>query len=358
MKLAALAVRKKLTGDLKGYTATNKKALELEKQAAMSLIANFEAEPTRSVLFRSAATLALECDLQREAEQLVNAALAGNPPMPVLSELRELQEDLRFLTHLKTRGVSLAPEEFEMGLLGDEVGRGLIPKSEFVRRANYFETLAIRTFERIQKKPFREGTASSSAATRIVETYLASPTSGSFSVKFRLGTMLTPLFVHIPAVVKEISDCLDLYSKGDKQGLEKKISDPDYLASFAGIAKQLSPDDEGRIRSVTFASTVEGKTQIVIFRHRRSEMPTISKPQPPSEPEPKAVIEGVLILADSRRPKERKMYLRDAKGKEVQIVAANRPIQDVVKELFEERVRVTGTWKGKKVQLSDIAAIE
>ncbi len=49
-----------------------------------------EAEPTRSVLFRSAAQLAFNYGEIREAEQLLSAALAGNPPGDILLELRTL----------------------------------------------------------------------------------------------------------------------------------------------------------------------------------------------------------------------------------------------------------------------------
>ena len=58
----------------------------LEKQAAEQS----QTEPTRSVLYRSAATLALDCGEYREAERLVAAALAGTPPEAIANELREV----------------------------------------------------------------------------------------------------------------------------------------------------------------------------------------------------------------------------------------------------------------------------
>jgi hypothetical protein len=62
------------------------RAYLLEKQAAEQA----QTEPTRSVLHRSAATLALDCGEYREAERLVAAALAGSPPEPIANELREV----------------------------------------------------------------------------------------------------------------------------------------------------------------------------------------------------------------------------------------------------------------------------
>jgi len=57
---------------------------------AWLLFLKMEAEPTRSVLFRSAAWLAFNCGKMRAAEQLISAALVGNPPMEIIKELRSL----------------------------------------------------------------------------------------------------------------------------------------------------------------------------------------------------------------------------------------------------------------------------
>jgi hypothetical protein len=50
----------------------------------------FDFEPTRSILHRSAATIAVECSLLREAERLIGRALSGNPPADIADELRDL----------------------------------------------------------------------------------------------------------------------------------------------------------------------------------------------------------------------------------------------------------------------------
>ena len=65
-----------------------REALDLETQAAHSVPAGFE--PSRSVLFRSAASLALECGQEREAERLAALGLAGDPPDEIADELREI----------------------------------------------------------------------------------------------------------------------------------------------------------------------------------------------------------------------------------------------------------------------------
>lgn len=71
-----------------------KRAFEFERRAAMCFKDRPKYEPTRSVLFRSAATLALQCGLKRESERLLCMGLAGNPPDEIAKELRELWRNL------------------------------------------------------------------------------------------------------------------------------------------------------------------------------------------------------------------------------------------------------------------------
>lgn len=66
------------------------KAFEYESQAAMLLLNDYEIEPTRSILLKSAACLALDFDDYRKAERMIALGLLGNPPPEILEELREL----------------------------------------------------------------------------------------------------------------------------------------------------------------------------------------------------------------------------------------------------------------------------
>jgi hypothetical protein len=67
-----------------------REALTFEQQAAELVAPDLALEPTRSVLHRSAAALAIECGELREAERLIARALTGNPPDEIADELREL----------------------------------------------------------------------------------------------------------------------------------------------------------------------------------------------------------------------------------------------------------------------------
>jgi hypothetical protein len=70
---------------------TSSRAAFGKERAAADWVANqLDLEPTRAVLRRSAAVLALECSELREAERLIGRALAGNPPDDIANELRDL----------------------------------------------------------------------------------------------------------------------------------------------------------------------------------------------------------------------------------------------------------------------------
>ena len=71
-----------------------RQAFTLEREAALTFVNDYNFEPSRSVLYRSAAALALECSEWRAAEQLIAAALAGSPPDEIAEELRDLLQQV------------------------------------------------------------------------------------------------------------------------------------------------------------------------------------------------------------------------------------------------------------------------
>jgi hypothetical protein len=67
-------------GDTAAVSENLTEAFLLEKQAAEAMVPYLDVEPTRSVLLRSAVSLALECKNDEEAERLACLGLSGNPP--------------------------------------------------------------------------------------------------------------------------------------------------------------------------------------------------------------------------------------------------------------------------------------
>ena len=88
------AFQARRNGDNEQAQAFFRQAFLCEREADELVSSHTDAEPTRSVLHRSAATLALDCGEFREAERLIAIALAGNPPDEIAEELRELLEQV------------------------------------------------------------------------------------------------------------------------------------------------------------------------------------------------------------------------------------------------------------------------
>lgn len=84
MNYAQIAYSNEMLGDKNSALELYKKAYELEKEAALALINVLEFEPSRSILFRSAAALAKKCGLFNDAIQLAQLGLNNNPSSPLL----------------------------------------------------------------------------------------------------------------------------------------------------------------------------------------------------------------------------------------------------------------------------------
>ena len=90
MDHAEVALLCRMRGDGGGFETATKQALELETQAALIVAGYSQMEPSRSVLLRSAASLALDLHYWQQAERLICTALAGSPPEEIAEELRDL----------------------------------------------------------------------------------------------------------------------------------------------------------------------------------------------------------------------------------------------------------------------------
>jgi hypothetical protein len=65
-------------------------AFQCERRASDILAAIGGFEPSRSIIHRSAASLAMECGLRSEAENLVVRGLKGNPPQVIAEGLKRI----------------------------------------------------------------------------------------------------------------------------------------------------------------------------------------------------------------------------------------------------------------------------
>jgi hypothetical protein len=94
MDLAEAAMVARMQGDPATSRRRFQEALAPAIQAAALIAPHVDEEPMRSVLHRSAGSLALNCQEYRQAEKLLAVGLAGEPPGEIADEMRDLLEQV------------------------------------------------------------------------------------------------------------------------------------------------------------------------------------------------------------------------------------------------------------------------
>lgn len=325
-------------------------AFEKEWEAARFFEQDIKAEPTRSVLYRSAAALALDHGAYAEAERLLATALTGYPPESVANEIRDLLESVHFQRHWDLRGIQLRPGEFQFSIDGWGTGYGIAPADQFVGRVNDVETMIYRTAERKLNQPYRDAGPPRKKAIGDFRLFLSVPRAASFAVTLRLGASKEQLELeNMPGadfpeqVMREVLDCIDLVNQDELDALSSRIGDESYFRNFVGLAQKIAPDGEV-VRAVGFTTTTEaGERRVPLTRPKtkiRPPMPT--RPQEPIGPPVEVEIQGTLLEADATSEKEGRIQLRRADG-DIEVVRVPRGMmRDIVKPLFEEEVIVQG----------------
>ncbi len=95
MDLAEYALFAKTRGDMRVVRELTQRAFEYEAQAADLVAGLVDEEPSRALLHRSAASLAIRCGEYDEANRLIIAGLAGNPPGDLAAELQALMKEVK-----------------------------------------------------------------------------------------------------------------------------------------------------------------------------------------------------------------------------------------------------------------------
>jgi len=358
MELAERATLAKLRGEVNTVSTLIREAFEEERRAAMQVVDEFELEPTRSVLYRSAASLAIECGENREAEKLIGTALSGNPPEEIAKELRDLLEQVYFNRHLSLRGITLQPNEFQVSLAGKLVGFGITHSEEFIERVRDIETLIYRTAERKRGLPFRERGRRKGGLQKEIELYVSVPRAASFAVSLRIGSspqLNLPGMDFAQDVVDEIFGCLELFSSSDVKPLQEKIKDPAYYRNFIALSRKIAPDGR-EIRSVGFTATRGGQERKVILSIPCEKTPSIELGESELVKE-RVHVRGTLLFADARKEGEGKIQLIDDKGSIYKVHVPTGMMSDIVRPMWEYEVLVTGTKERDVIMLETIERV-
>ncbi len=360
MELAEEASVERIRGHLDRAAELLREAFDKERWAAALTAENPSLEPTRSVLHRSAASLALDCKETREAERLIAVALSGNPPSEIANELRDLLEQVYFQRHLDLRGFVLQPNEFQVSITGNAIGLGVAESEIFVNRVQDLERLVFRTAERRSNRPFRERGRRRGQLARDVEVFLTAPRAASFAVSFRIGhsdQLSLPGVDLAEDVIREILDCFELFNAADAQALRARIPDPAYYRNFVSLARSISPDGEA-VRTVGFTALAAGRERRVIITRPQSQEPPSLAEQVSDVRRERAVVRGILKFADARREERSEIRLVDADNRSHTVRVPRGMMDDIVRPLWDYEVIVRGIREQRVIVLEDIRRAE
>ncbi len=344
MMFADEALMAKSVGNHERARTLNRDAFCLERRAALRLLTVPSEEPSRSVLARSAASLALECEEFREAEKLIGLALAGDPPQEIADELRVLLEDVYFQRHLSLGGVQLFPEEFQLSMWGPAIGSGIANSREFVHRAQKVETLVHRTAERKLALPYRDSGRRKKDFKEKLDLYISAGRAASYSVTFRIGGYSPPEFPELSlakAIIDEILQDIVLL-EGNRLGpLRSQIGDDAYFNNFMGLIRDIAPDGKD-IKAVGFTcSRAAHETRVTLATPRKSLPFGTKEPRDAAESDGAAVkVRGVLKFADSLSKAHNTIKLEGNEGKIYEIVIPPGMMRDIVRPRWGEEVEI------------------
>lgn len=360
MEIAGQAFKADIHGDFEKAQSLFEKAFELERQAALMLVDDLDAEPTRSVLLRSAATLGIDCKEYREAERLVAIGLAGNPPNGVAEELRDVLEKIYFSRHLSLRGIELDPSEFQMSLTGDAIGLGIAESGVYLRRANSLEKSIVRTAERLRGMPFRVSGSPNRNAMRDFRVFYSAARPASFALSIRLGRperqliLPGPDFVSPKNVVDEFMSCMRHFNSEEVDALQERIQDESYFNNFTALARTLAPDGR-QITTVGFTSIRGEETQKVALTHPAGSSWSVS----PDGSKPIRVTGTIRSADESTRRREHPVFgVEEDNGNKHTISVPPGILQDIVKPFWGERVHVVARRSGSRFELSHLEPID
>ncbi len=362
MQLAEQAFVAAFAEDHNKAKALYQHAYKLEAKAAELLKDELNTEPNRSILYRSAASLAYQCGEYREAERLVAYALTGNPPQEIADELRNLLEQVNFHRHLELKDISIQPNELELSISGKETGSGIAPSDIVLDRLQQFRKLIHRTVERMFERPYREGGPSSLANNYPM--FLKALNPGSFAVTLTIGQ---PMQMYLPGMeeyspevdlIKEILDCIELLNQAKEEDLRQKITDPAYYNNFIGLMENIAPDGEN-VRVVRFSTIQNGETRNVPLLRKKDVISQIPKIVANIDLEKGAreQIKGVLRYADAvKKTESGTIKLIDEHGTVFTIIVPQ-GMDDIVGPLWFQTVIVTGKRIRRKIYLENIERV-
>ena len=336
----------RLEKDRERYLHFTRLALEKEAAAADLMVDEEDIEPTRSVLHRSAATLAWRCGRFDEAEKLIYRALAGNPRSDIEWELK----DLLGTVNLAKEGIHLGEGQLQFSLHGSQIGYGKAAVEELTSRAP-----SIATLLRISAKSALQNACDTVSRKQSelgdIPVFIEGLAAGSCIVKLRLGEPVQdtlPGFGRFNDAIKPFFEYMNLLEQGETYELEKTIDDPAEFRDFVKASIEVAPDGE-RISSVKFQSVIDEHLKVVSLHTTQSSLEGLQLPHIPSvesglEVTEQAIVKtGVLRVGNALDNEIKTLCILATDGEGNWHIEGAEDLKDeIVRQYFKRRIVVHG----------------
>jgi hypothetical protein len=331
-------------------------AFELEEKAAYTLYGRTDIEPARSILFQSAANIASEIELYDEACKMIYAALSGDPPFHIASNLNDLYETIQFSKHLQLENIEMSKNTINVSIYGSLVGSGIVLYEVFKQKVDAVSKMLIRSVQRI-KYPDNFNTNKHYDLRKQYPIFVQAMGKGCLSVGLKLGldesNESNLLDRHtIETSIEEFTQNVDLLNKEDYETLKARINNDDYYRSITEIYREILPDGKN-ISGVNITAQLEKETiELCITKTKpaiSTEAYTEHDPDIVRDAEKgsELVLEGLLRMADNTKKEPYvKLVLPDTK--EYKIYLDESTIDDVVSSYWDDHVVLKVLKKGKE----------
>ena len=357
MELAQEALIRRERRDLDAARELAARALPLEIRAAGLVEKVKESEPTRSILYRGAASLAFQAGDYATAQRLVAEGLSGFPPPRVEQELKDIFEEINFESHLQVRNAPLGVAQMQLAIVGQDVGFGRMTYAAFNDRIQAVITMITRTIRRLTGEPYRRH-GPGTALSRLFTPIIATPEPGSFAVRIELVQRAGAQQTFLTTGEEVIDQVVEGVRKVQAQQLEQlqlTIGNQEYFVNFMAAAQQLAPDGE----SVTMVGLTTAKTQVSFTQPKPDIVvpvmdEAVSTPPLLDTTSPNTLT-GVLDEATVRENDQVGLTTRDNKRFTLWV---REGMDDLVRTYFNRTVEVKVQYRNEQAEILSVSGIE
>lgn len=343
------------------------KAYYIERAIADTIEAIEENEPSRSIFYKSAASLALNAKLFREAEISACLGMSGIGNNVELDELRDIFDQVNFERHLYLNGVDLENNQFQLSFVGNEVGSGYIKSSELIDRLNIITDLARKEVEKKANKKFNSR-GRPGKVVQMYPLYFSAGMTGSYKIIIQIGNskknqpLIGGKYDIEKDIIKSIIKKVEYINNNNLDALKKEYgTDDPYYDFFVESIKSFAPDGN-KIKMIGFTTTIDGEEVRTKLTRRRNEIGRNENYE--NDFELDAIeegtiisIEGILDLSKSRKATHVFEVMADD-GQSYKFEASEGELASIVRDNYKDLVRVTGKRKKGKREVYIFMDIE